>query len=103
MPPTPFRYLSAEEQVALAATALRRALASFKSHRATLRARRLLDEVVPAYMQTPLDRAQFVHVLEQLCGSVVEDELGRRWRVMWLRKDGHNRTVVTLRRLAQVG
>jgi hypothetical protein len=97
--PTPFRYLKKEEQLALAAEALRRSLTSFRSRQATLKAKKLLDEVIPAYTLTPLDYTQFVHALERLCGSVVEDGWGRRWLVLRLRKDSHNRTTVTLRRV----
>jgi hypothetical protein len=95
----PFRYLPQEEQAALAVQALHRALSSFRSRQATLKTKKLLDEVIPAYAQTPLDRAQFVATLEMMRGQVVVDELGRRWRLMWLSKDSHGRTVVILRRV----
>jgi len=99
MPPTPFRYLSQEEQVALAAVALGRALAGFKSYRATLKTRRLLDSVVPPYAQTAWDRLCFIRALEMLLGQVVVDDLGRPWLVLSLRRNSHDRTTVTLRRL----
>jgi hypothetical protein len=99
MPPTPFRYLSQEEQLALAVVALGRALAGFKSYRATLKTRRLLDSVVPPYAQTAWDRLCFIRVLERLLGQVVVDDLGRPWLVLWVRKDSHDRTTVALRRL----
>ena len=95
----PFRYLSAEERVELAKAALRSALTSFRSWSATLRARKLLDSVIPVYELTPLDYTQFVRTLEEMCGSVVVDEAGRPWRVLHLRRDSHSRTVVALRRL----
>jgi len=97
--PTPFRYLSQEEQVALAAAALGRALAGFKSYRATLKTRRLLDSVVPPHAQTAWDRLCFIRALETLLGQVVLDDLGRPWLVLWVRKDSHDRTTVALRRL----
>ena len=95
----PFRYLPQEQQRGLAVKALRRALASFRSCRATLKTRKLLDSVIPAYMLSPLDYTQFIRTLEEMCGEVVEDEHGRPWRIMWLRKDSHGRTTVALRRL----
>ena len=101
--PTPFRYLSQEEQVALATEALSRALASFKSYRATLKTRRLLDSVVPPYAQTAWDRLCFIKSLEKLLGQVVIDGAGRRWLVLGLRRDSHDRTAVMLRRLDGAG
>jgi ATP-dependent Clp protease ATP-binding subunit ClpA len=97
--PVPFRYLSEEEQVALATEALSRALASFKSWQATLKARRILDSVVPVNAQAPYDRDRFVRALERLLGQVIIDELGRPWLVQRIRKNSHNCSAVTLRRL----
>jgi hypothetical protein len=99
VPPTPFRYLSQEEQVLLATAALGRALAGFKSWRATLKTRRLLDSVVPPHAQTAWDRLCFIRAIERLLGQVVVDEAGRPWLVLSLRRNSHDRTTVTLRRL----
>jgi hypothetical protein len=99
VPPTPFRYLREEEQLALAAQALAHAVTPFKSWSATLKTRRLLDGVVPIHAQAPLDRDCFIRALERLLGQVIIDELGRPWLVLRLRKDNHSCSAVTLRRL----
>ena len=103
MTATPFRHLREDEQLALAAQALARAVTPFRSWSATLKTRRLLDGVVPIHAQTPLDRDCLVRALERLLGQVIIDELGRPWLVLRLRRDNHNCSAVTLKRLDGVG